>query len=207
VEPFRTFSGVAAPLLIDDVDTDAIAPVSERSRMLEPDYASLFFARKRRLADGGEDPPFVLNQGPYRTASILVTGARFGCGSARESAVWALTAFGIRAIVARSFAEMYRENALRNGVLPIVLPAGDRAAFEADVLAAAGRATFTVGLRDPHVAAPNGRRYAFTIDAADRLALLEGTDLVALTLRQNAAIDAWEARTRREQPWLQDAGL
>jgi 3-isopropylmalate/(R)-2-methylmalate dehydratase small subunit len=207
VDPFRAFSGVAAPLLIDDIDTDAIAPVSEHSRMLEPDYASLFFARKRRLADGGEDPAFVLNQAPYRAASILVTGARFGCGSARESAVWALTAFGIRAIVARSFAEMYRENALRNGVLPIVLPAADRAAFEADVLAAAGRSAFTVDLRDPHVAAPNGRRYAFTIDAADRLALLEGTDLIALTLRRSADIDAWEARTRRDQPWLQDAGL
>lgn len=206
MEPFRAFTGVAVPLLIDDIDTDAIAPVSDRSRMLEPDYAALFFAGKRRLPDGSEDPAFVLNHEPYRKASILVTGARFGCGSARESAVWALTAFGIRAIVARSFAEMYRENALRNGVLPIVLDAVDRAAFEADVVAAGGRGGFTVDLRDSHVAAPNGRRYPFTIAAADRLALLEGTDLIALTLRRAAAIDAWEARMRREAPWLQDAG-
>ena len=102
MEPFRTFTGVAAPLLIDDIDTDAIAPVSDRSRLLEPDYAALFFARKRRLPDGSEDPDCVFNRAPYRNASILVTGAQFGCGSARESAVWALTAFGIRAIVARS---------------------------------------------------------------------------------------------------------
>jgi 3-isopropylmalate dehydratase small subunit len=206
MEPFRAFTGIAAPLLIDDIDTDAIAPVSDRSRMLEPDYAALFFARKRRRSDGSEDPDFVLNRAPYRNAKILVTGARFGCGSARESAVWALRSFGIRAIVARSFAEMYRENALRNGVLPIVLDPADRAAFEADVVAAGGTAAFAVDLRDPHIAAPNGRRYAFTIDAADRLALLEGTDLVALTLRRSAAIEAWEAKTLREQPWLQNAG-
>jgi 3-isopropylmalate/(R)-2-methylmalate dehydratase small subunit len=205
-EPFRTFTGVAAPLLLDNIDTDQIAPVSAGSRQLEPDYAALFFARKRRHADGSEDPAFVLNRAPFRTARILVTGERFGCGSARESAIWALAAFGIRAIVARSFAEMYRDNCVRNGVLPIVLAEGDRAAFEADVVNAGGATEYTVDLRDPHIAAANGRRFAFTIDAADRLALLEGTDLVDLSLRQSAAIDAWEVRTRQRQPWLQDAG-
>jgi 3-isopropylmalate/(R)-2-methylmalate dehydratase small subunit len=206
MEPFRAFAGVAAPLLIDDIDTDQVAPVSERSRRLDPDYAALFFARKRLRADGSEDPAFVLNRAPFRAARILVTGARFGCGSARESAVWALTAFGIRAIVARSFAEMYRENCLRNGVLPVVLDADDGAAFEAEVTAVAGAADFTVDLRASHIAAPSGRRYVFALDAADRLALLEGTDLVALTLRRADAIAAWETRTRRELPWLQDAG-
>jgi len=206
MEPFRAFSGVAAPLLVDDIDTDAIAPVSDRSRRLDPDYASLFFARKRLRADGSEDPAFVLNQAPFRNARILVTGARFGCGSARESAVWALAAFGIRAIVARSFAEMYRENCLRNGVLPIVLDAHERAAFEAEVTAVGGAADFGVDLRDAHISAPGGRRYAFVIDPAHRSALLEATDLVELTLRRAGAIAAWEARTRRQQPWLQDAG-
>jgi 3-isopropylmalate/(R)-2-methylmalate dehydratase small subunit len=206
MEPFRAFAGVAAPLLVDDVDTDQIAPVSDGSRRLEPDYAALFFARKRLRADGSEDPGFVLNRAPFRAARILVTGRRFGCGSARESAVWALTAFGIRAIVARSFAEMYRENCLRNGVLPVVLDADDGAAFEAEVTAVDGTADFAVDLRASHIVAPSGRRYAFALDVADRLALLEGTDLVALTLRRADAIAAWEARTWRELPWLQDAG-
>jgi 3-isopropylmalate/(R)-2-methylmalate dehydratase small subunit len=204
VRPFRAFRGIAAPLLIDDVDTDQIAPVSAQSRRLDPDYAALFFAGKRRRADGSEDPAFVLNQSPFRSACILVTGARFGCGSARESAIWAPAAFGIRAIVARSFAEMYRENCLRNGVLPIVLDASERAAFEADVVHTAGGAAYAVDLHDPHIAAPSGRRYAFTVAAADRLALLEGTDLVAMTLRCSADITAWEARTRQSRPWLQD---
>jgi len=206
MEPFRGFTGVAAPLLIDNIDTDAIAPVSGRSRRLDPDYAALFFARKRWGADGSEDPAFVLNRAPFRAARILVTGTRFGCGSARESAIWALAAFGIRAIVARSFAEMYRENCLRNGVLPIVFDGVDRAEFEADVVDVDGGAEYGVDLRDPHVAAPSGRRYAFAIDAADRLALLEGTDMVELTLRRSTAIEAWEARTRLRQPWLQDVG-
>ena len=135
-----------------------------------------------------------------------MTGARFGCGSAREIAVWALAGFGIRCIVARSFAEQYHENCLRNGILPIVLDGTDRNAFEADVVAVDGMADFTVELRDPHIVAPDGRRYPFSIDAADRLALLEGTDLVGLTLRRAPEIAAWETRTRGHKPWLQDVG-
>jgi 3-isopropylmalate/(R)-2-methylmalate dehydratase small subunit len=206
VEPFRAFSGIAAPLLVDDIDTDQIAPASVHSRRLDPDYGALFFARKRVRADGGEDPAFVLNRGAYRNASILVTGTRFGCGSARESAIWALMGFGIRAIVARSFAEMYRENCLRNGVLTIVLGEAERAAFEAQVVAVDGTAPFTVELRDPHIAAPDGRRYDFAIDPAEQIVLLEGTDVVDLTLRASPAIDAWEQRMRQSRPWLQDVG-
>jgi 3-isopropylmalate dehydratase small subunit len=206
VEPFRAFAGIAAPLLVDDIDTDQIAPASVHSRRLDPDYGALFFARKRVRADGSEDPAFVLNRDAYRSASILVTGTRFGCGSARESAIWALMGFGIRAIVARSFAEMYRENCLRNGVLTIVLAEAERAAFEAQVVAVDGAAPFTVELRDPHIAAPDGRRYDFAIDPSERIVLLEGTDLVDLTLRQSPAIDAWEARMQQSRPWLQDVG-
>jgi 3-isopropylmalate dehydratase small subunit len=206
MEPFRTLHGIAAPLLLDDVDTDAIAPASKDSRRLDPDYAAMFFARKRRRADGSENPAFVLNRGPFRHAQILVTGNRFGCGSARETAVWSLTAFGIRCIIARSFAEMYRDNCLRNGVLPIVLDAGDRGAFEADVVATDGTAPYTVDLQAQVVVTPGGRRFTFALDPVDRLALLEGTDPIALTLRSEPAIAAWEARVLAQQPWLQRAG-
>jgi 3-isopropylmalate/(R)-2-methylmalate dehydratase small subunit len=206
MEPFRTVTGVAVPLLVDNIDTDQIAPASDASRRLDPDYAALFFAGKRRQPDGSEDPAFILNRAPFRSARVLVTGESFGCGSARETAVWSLAAFGIRCIVARSFAERYRENCLRNGILPVVLAAADRAAFEAAVVAADGARGVTVDLHDPHIDGPDGRRYAFTIDASDRLVLLEGTDLVDLTLRLSDAIAAWETRTRQRQPWLQDVG-
>jgi 3-isopropylmalate/(R)-2-methylmalate dehydratase small subunit len=206
MEPFRTMKAVAAPLLLDNVDTDAIAPASADSRRLDPDYARLFFARKRWRADGSEDPAFVLNRGPFRTAGILVTGERFGCGSARETAVWALQSFGIRCIVARSFAEMYRENCLRNGILPVVLATAEQTAFEDDVVATDGRDAYTIDLHAQEIVAPGGRRFAFAIDPADRLVLLEGADLIALTLRNAESIDAWEAGMRVSQPWLQDAG-
>jgi len=166
----------------------------------------MFFGRKRFRADGSEDPAFVLNRAPFRHAQILVTGTRFGCGSARETAVWSLTAFGIRCIIARSFAEMYRDNCLRNGVLPIVLGASDGAAFEADVLATDGAAPYTVDLGAQVVVAPGGRQFAFALDPIDRLALLEGTDPIALTLRSEPEIAAWEARMLARQPWLQRAG-
>jgi 3-isopropylmalate dehydratase small subunit len=206
MEPFRTLTAIAVPLLLDNVDTDAIAPASSDSRRLHPDYAAMFFARKRFRADGSEDPDFVLNREPFRNAQILVTGNRFGCGSARESAVWSLTAFGIRCIVARSFAEMYRDNCLRNGVLPVVLGEGERAAFEAGVLATGGSAPYSVDLESQTVVAPDGRRFAFALDPIDRLALLEGTDPIALTLRSEPEIVAWEARMLAQQPWLQRAG-
>lgn len=206
MEPFRTLTAIAAPLLLDNVDTDAIAPASGDSRRLHPDYAAMFFARKRRRADGSEDPDFILNRGPFRSAQILVTGSRFGCGSARESAVWSLTAFGIRCIIARSFAEMYRDNCLRNGVLPVVLGEAERAAFEAGVVATDGAVPYTVDLQAQAVVAPDGRRFVFTLDPIDRLALLEGTDPIALTLRSEPEIVAWEARMLAQQPWLQHPG-
>jgi 3-isopropylmalate/(R)-2-methylmalate dehydratase small subunit len=206
MEPFRTLHGIAAPFLVDNIDTDAIAPASSDSRRLDPDYAAMFFARKRRRADGSEDPAFVLNRGPFRLAQILVTGNRFGCGSARETAVWSLMAFGIRCIIARSFAEMYRDNCLRNGVLPIVLDASDRGEFEAGVVATDGAAAYTVDLLAQIVVAPGGREFAFALDPIDRLALLEGTDPLELTLRCEPEIAAWEARMLAQQPWLQRAG-
>ena len=112
MQPFERITGVAAPLVEDDINTDQIAPVTQA---FAPDYAQLLFARRR------EDAAFVLNHEPYRQARILFAGANFGCGSSRESAVWALLAFGIRAVVARSFADIFRENCLKNGLLPIVL--------------------------------------------------------------------------------------
>ncbi len=206
MEPFGTLHGIAAPLLLDDIDTDAIAPASSDSRRLDPDYAAMFFARKRRRADGSEDPAFVLNRGPFRHTQILVTGTRFGCGSARETAVWSLMAFGIRCIIARSFAEMYRDNCLRNGVLPIVLDASERAAFEAGVVATDGASPYTVDLRAQVVVAPDGREFTFALDPIDRLALLEGTDPIALTLRCEPEIASWEARMLAQPPWLQRPG-
>ena len=126
MQPFTTHTGIAVPLIRDDINTDQIAPV-QSMRSLKPDYKALLFMRARRRDDGNEDPDFVLNQPQFRNPGILVTGHNFGAGSSREAAVWGMLANNIRVIVARSFADIYRENCLQNGLLPIVLePHEDR---------------------------------------------------------------------------------
>jgi 3-isopropylmalate/(R)-2-methylmalate dehydratase small subunit len=115
MQPFARHTAVAAPLLEDDINTDQIAPVLP-SRSLKQDYKATLFYRARRREDGGEDGDFVLNKPQFRSAGILVTGHNFGAGSSRESAVWSMLANDIRVVVARSFADFYRENCLQNGL-------------------------------------------------------------------------------------------
>lgn len=202
MQPFTRLTGIAAPLLRDNINTDQIAPVLPL-RILEPDYAAQLFVRWRRRSDGSPDPDFVLNRPQYHGACILVAGGNFGCGSARESAVWALAAFGIRAIVARSFADLFRGNCIANGVLPVVLAPEQHAAFEAQVTAVNGSAAFCVDLVDQHIRASDDTVYPFAIDAGERTALLEGLDDIGLSLRHAEAVAAWEEGTRSARPWLQ----
>jgi 3-isopropylmalate/(R)-2-methylmalate dehydratase small subunit len=200
--PFEAVAGVAVALLENNIDTDAIAPLEVVRR---PDYARMLF-RRRREAARNVATPFVLDEPAFAQARILVTGENFGCGSSRESAVWALAAFGIRCVVARSFAETFRQNCLRNGVLPVVLAPGDAAAFEQFVTAAHGAQTFGADLRAQRVTVPGGGGFPFAIDAHERAALLEGLDDIGLTLRFLPEIEAWERRTRGDAPHLQILG-
>jgi len=200
MQPFATLTGIAVPLLRDDVNTDQITPIN---RDIDPDYAALLFANVRKLPDGSDDPAFPLNQPQFRKPGILVTGRNFGCGSSREGAVWAMLAAGIRCIVARSFADIYRENCLQNGLLPVELQPADAAAFEARVVAADGTAPFTVDLQAQTISGPGGDDLTFEIPAADRTRLIEGLDDIGLTLKHAEEIAAWERRTAAELPWLQ----
>jgi 3-isopropylmalate/(R)-2-methylmalate dehydratase small subunit len=204
MQPFIAHTGVAVPLLKDDVNTDQIAPV-QSMRQLKPDYKALLFMRARRRDDGSEDPDFVLNQPQFRNPGILVTGQNFGAGSSREAAVWGMLANNIRVIVARSFADIYRENCLQNGLLPIVLAPPAAEAFEQRVVAVNGSAPFIVDLPAQRISGPGGPDIAFEIPAADRMRLLEGLDDIGLTLKHADEIAAWEKRTAAAQPWLQQA--
>jgi len=200
VQPFTVVTGIAAPLLRDDVNTDQICPVMPL-RVLDPDYGAQLFARWRRQAEA--DAPFVLDRPQFRAARILVTGRNFGCGSARESAAWAFESFGIRCIVARSFATLFRSNCLHNGILPLVLPDEEISRLQSKVVIADGAAPFTVDLVELRIACPGGETIPFTFDPADRAALLDGLDEVGLTLRNADDIARWEARCRETEPWLQ----
>jgi len=204
MQPFSSHTAVAAPLLRDDINTDQIAPVMH-SRDLKEDYKVTLFHRARRREDGSEDPDFVLNKPQFRNAGILVTGNNFGAGSSRESAVWAMVANNIRVIVAKSFADIYRENCLQNGVLPIVLAPQEADALAARVIAANGAAPFTVDLVSQRISGPGGADVGFDLAPADRMRLLEGLDDIGLTLKHMTEIVSWEQRTAAAQPWLQTA--
>ncbi len=202
MQPFERHTAIAAPMLTDDINTDQIAPIMH-SHSLKEDYKAMLFHRARQREDGSENPDFVLNKPQFRAAGILATGHNFGAGSSRESAVWSMLANDIRVVVAKSFADFYRENCLQNGLLPVVLGPQDADAFAARVVAADGGAPFTVDLVSQRISGPGGEDIAFEIPAADRTRLLEGLDDIGLTLKHMADIAAWEKRAAQMQPWLQ----
>jgi 3-isopropylmalate/(R)-2-methylmalate dehydratase small subunit len=206
MKPFIRVTGVAVPFLEDDVNTDQIAPVGGGAKLGE-DYAQTFFRHRRRLADGSEDPNFVFNQPQFKNPAILVAGKNFGCGSSRESAVWALQAIGVSCVVARSLADIYRENCLQNGVLPITLPdeAADR--MEKAALDANGAQPFTVDLEARAISGPNGLALTFEISDSDRTRLLEGLDDIGLTMKHLDQIKAFEQKALEETPWAQRADI
>ena len=204
MEKFTSVSGVAVPLIEDDVNTDQIAPVGGGPR-LNQNYAELLFLNRRNGPDGTPDVDFVFNKPQFAHPSILVTGRNFGCGSSRESAVWAMTAIGIRCVVARSFADIYRENCLQNGVLPVTLSAADADALEVRVVAADGTAPFTADLENQSIMCPDGAAFSFELPPADRMRLIEGLDDIGLSLKLDSEIAAWEKRIAVDMPWMQRA--
>jgi 3-isopropylmalate dehydratase small subunit len=199
MQPFSSHTGIAVPLLVDDLNTDQIAPV-QAMRDLKPDYKKLLFMRSR-----GENPDFVLNQRQFANPGVLVSGNNFGAGSSREAAVWGMLANNIRVIVAKSFADIYRENCLQNGLLPVVLGPEQADAFIARVVAVNGAAPFTVDLKTQTITGPGGPDIRFDIPAADRMRLLEGLDDIGLTLKHTDDIVDFEQHMAATQPWLQQA--
>jgi 3-isopropylmalate/(R)-2-methylmalate dehydratase small subunit len=189
MEKFTVLEGVAAPLKMINVDTDMIIPKQYLKTIKRTGLGSGLFAEKRYRDDGSENPDFVLNKPAYRTAKILVAGDNFGCGSSREHAPWALTQFGFKAVVSTSFADIFKGNSLKNGLLPIVVPAHIHAAL----LESPG-AIVKIDLASETLTLPDGTAVQFPIDAFSKHCLLEGVDELGYILKQDAAISAYEAR-------------
>jgi 3-isopropylmalate/(R)-2-methylmalate dehydratase small subunit len=191
-EPFRAFSSTLVPLVVDNVDTDQIIP----ARFLKgTDKAGLgegLFADWRYDADGRPRPGFVLNRPEMAGRAVLLAGANFGSGSSREHAAWALRAFGFRAVLAPLFADIFRNNALKNDLLPVELPAEVHAELAAAVEADPA-AEVTVDLEAETVTLPGGRGVAFTVDPFARRMLLEGTDELGYLLGHGAAVAGYES--------------
>jgi 3-isopropylmalate/(R)-2-methylmalate dehydratase small subunit len=201
MEKFTRITGIAAPLMRPNIDTDVIIPIDDCVSVPRAAQGRCAFRAWRYLADGSDNPDFVLNRAPFRDAVILLTGINFGCGSSREPAVWALMGLGIRAIIAPSFGDIFYNNCFQNGFLPIMLPEDTVRAIAAEVEAAPD-APMTVDLENCIIANARGLRISFSIDEARRSALLEGLDEVGMTLTREARIAAWQDSDRIRRPWV-----
>jgi len=201
---FDVLTAVAAPLIRANVDTDAIIPSREMKSVSKHGLAEGLFAGWRYTTIGGRetDPQFVLNQPAYAGTQILLSGENFGCGSSREHAVWALLEYGIRAVVAPSFAPIFHGNCVRNGILPVRLDAASIARLAEAVAPDPQRRVVTVDLVRQRVSGPGGLEFSFEIEREEREMLLAGLDAIDLTLKHRDAIDAFRDRDRVQRPWI-----
>jgi 3-isopropylmalate/(R)-2-methylmalate dehydratase small subunit len=195
VKPFKTHEGIVAPLEAMHVDTDQIIPKQFLKRIERTGYEDTLFFDWRFLADGKTlNPKFEMNAPRYRGASILLAKDNFGCGSSREHAPWALYDYGIRSILAPSFADIFYNNCFNNGMLPIVLPTAVVDALFREVRAREGYA-LAIDLLAQLIRKPDGATIPFEIDAFLKQRLLNGWDQIGLTLRHEDKITAYERRT------------
>ena len=210
MEKFVKYSGVVIPINRNNIDTDAIIPKQFLKSVEKSGFGDNLFDAWRYLDQGepGEDcsdrplnTDFVLNQKPYRKGTFLLARENFACGSSREHAVWALRDFGIRTVIAASFADIFYNNCFKNGVLPIALPLAD-----VDWLFARdqekGAFTMDVDLEAQTLTSEDGNVYRFEIDQFKKMCLLEGLDDISLTLQYEEEITRYEERRAKEAPWL-----
>ena len=200
MEKFNTLQGIAAPFPMVNVDTDRIIPARFLKTIKKTGLGKNLFNELRYNGDGSEKPEFILNKPAYREARILVAGDNFGCGSSREHAPWALIDFGIRCVIAPSFADIFNNNASKNGMLLIALPQEtvDRLMEDAEK---GGNARLSVDLEKQQIVRPDGEVIDFDIDPFKKHCLLNGLDDIALTLQKDDRIGAFEEARKTAQPW------
>ena len=201
MDKFTRLTGVAAPLPMANVDTDKIIPARFLKTIKRTGLGVHLFDTLRFDADGRERPEFVLNQGPYRKAEILIAHENFGCGSSREHAPWALLDFGIRCVIAPDFADIFHNNTFKNGILPIRLPRAVCDQLMEDARQG-DNARLTIDLEEQVVVRPNGEKIRFEIDPFRKHLLLNGLDDISQTLQHTASIDAYEAKQQAEKSWM-----
>jgi 3-isopropylmalate/(R)-2-methylmalate dehydratase small subunit len=200
MEPFTRLTAIAAPIDEPNVDTNQLCPTRFNKVPRGPRYAQVLFHDRRFNADGSEKD-FILNREPYRKAQIVVADRNWGCGSSRESAVYALYEFGIRCVIASSFGDIHANNCSKNGLLPVVLADEEVAAMRAQLHACPG-ATISVDLDAQTVVDAEGKTHRFDIHPVRKKCLLEGLDDVARTRQYAERFAMFEDNYRSEFPWL-----
>ena len=201
MDKFTTLDGIAAPLRIINVDTDMVIPQQYLKTIKRTGLGKGLFSEMRYKDDGSENPDFVLNKPAYRKAQILVAGENFGCGSSREHAPWALLDFGIRCVIAPSFADIFYNNCFKNGILPIKLPQEIVDKLMDDAMRGSN-ARISVDLETLEIRGPDGGMVKFEVDEFRRQCLLNGWDDIGLTLRDEEKISAYEKRHKQDAPWI-----
>lgn len=192
MEPIKAFTGKIAPLPINDIDTDQIIPARFLKTTDKNGLGKQAFFDWRYNADGSDNPDFVLNKPEYQETTILVAGDNFGCGSSREHAPWALVGMGLKAVISTDFADIFRNNALKNGLLPVIV---DEETQQQLISLAEEEPTteVTVDLESQTVTLPDGRKVTFPIDSFSKYCLLNGVDQLGFLLGLDDDINAYEA--------------
>jgi 3-isopropylmalate/(R)-2-methylmalate dehydratase small subunit len=201
MEKFTNLTSVAVPMPAINIDTDMIIPARFLKTIHRKGLGKNLFDSQRYRPDGSENPDFVLNKPAYRQAQILVAGPNFGCGSSREHAPWALLDFGIRVVIAPSFADIFYANCFKNGILAIALPQEICDQLLDDARKGAN-ARLSVDLTAQTITRPDGSTVPFELDPFRKQALLDGLDEIGLTEKKNTTIRAFEDKARASQPWL-----
>ena len=193
MKPFTNFESRIVPLPVNNVDTDQIIPARFLKTISKQGLDQQLFYDWRYDGQGRPKPDFILNQPRAKGAEVLLAGDNFGCGSSREHAPWALTQFGFRAVISTSFADIFRGNALKNSLLPIVVPADVHQALFATIEKDPD-ARVKIDLAAQKLALPDGRAVEFPVDAFSKQCLLDGVDELGFILKRDAAIATFEAR-------------
>ncbi|EEW57925.1 3-isopropylmalate dehydratase small subunit [Tritonibacter mobilis] len=201
MDKFETFTGIAAPMPLVNIDTDMIIPKQFLKTIKRSGLGVHAFDEMRFDREGNEVPDFVLNKPAYRESSILVAGDNFGCGSSREHAPWALADFGIKVVVSTSFADIFFNNCFKNGMLPIVLPQEQVDLLMSDA-EKGENARMTVDLEAQEITTSEGEVIKFDVDPFRKHCLLNGLDDIGLTLEKADAIKSYEERVAQERPWV-----
>ena len=198
MQKFTTMSAIAAPLPLQNIDTDMIIPKQFLKTIKRTGLKEGLFYEMRFTVDGTKIEDFILHKEPYTHANILVAYENFGCGSSREHAPWALADFGILCVIAPSFADIFYNNCFKNGILPVTLP---REQVESLMQVAASGQNIAVDLQSQTVTAGN-HQFTFAVDPFRKKCLLEGLDDIGLTLQKKNSIDSFEGKNKAEKPWL-----
>lgn len=191
MQSFQTLTSIVIPLLVNDVDTDQIIPARYLKVTDKNGLAEGLFSGWRYRADGSPDHTFPLNQAEYQGCQVLLAGDNFGCGSSREHAPWALVGWGIRAIISTSFADIFRNNALKNGLLPVIIDSSNHQRL-AEMTVTPGQVSVTIDLPEQSLLLPDGSAIHFPIDPFSKICLLEGVDPLGYLLNHEALISSYE---------------